>query len=73
MDFKSVKSSNVDAIAHDAETNTLHVRFKGGGAVYAYQGVDAAKHAALLAADSVGGFLNSQIKGKHAHSKVGPE
>ena len=69
MDFKSVTSSNIDAVAHDAETNTLHVRFKGGG-VYAYEGVDAEKHAALMNADSVGSYLHAYIKGKHAHSKV---
>lgn len=72
MDFKSVKSSNVAAIAHDPETNTLHVRFKNGG-TYAYQGVDAEKHAALMSADSVGSFLHAHIKGKHPHSKAGPE
>ena len=69
MDFKSVTSSNIDAISHDPETNTLYVRFKGGG-VYAYQGVDAEKHAALMNADSVGSYLHAHIKGKHAHSKV---
>ena len=69
MNFKSVTSNNIDAIAHDSATNTLHVRFKGGG-VYAYQGVDAEKHAALMNADSVGSYLHAHIKGKHAHSKV---
>jgi hypothetical protein len=69
MDFKSVTSSNIDAVAHDPKTNTLHVRFKGGG-VYAYQGVDAEKHAALMNAASVGSYLHAHIKGKHAHSKM---
>jgi hypothetical protein len=72
MEFKSVKSSNIDAVGHDPETNTLHVRFKNGG-TYAYQGVDAEKHSALMSADSVGAFLHAHIKGKHAHSKVGPD
>ena len=68
-EFVSVASSNIDAIKHDSKTNTLHVRFKGGG-VYAYQGVDAEKHAALMNASSIGSYLHAHIKGKHAHSKV---
>ena len=68
-EFVSVTSSNIDAIKHDSTTNTLHVRFKGGG-VYAYEGVDSDKYAALMNADSVGSYLHAHVKGKHAHSKV---
>jgi hypothetical protein len=70
MEFTPITtSSNVDGIHHDPETKTLHVRFKGGS-VYRYVGVGADEHAALMGADSIGGRLNSHIKGKYPHSKV---
>ena len=69
MEFKSVKSSNVDAIMHNPETNQLHVRFKSGG-TYIYDGVDAEKHSALMSADSIGGYIHAHVKGKHAVNKA---
>lgn len=72
MDFKPVKSSNVEAIHHDPTTSVLHIRYKGG-AVYRYEGVNAEKHAALMGAKSVGGFVHANIKGQHKHSMVEPE
>jgi KTSC domain len=71
LEFKSVKSSNIDAVAHSPESSELHVRFKNGG-VYKYAGVDADKHKALMAADSVGSYIHKNIKGVHAHTKVDP-
>lgn len=71
MELKPVESSNIAAVGHNAETNELHVRFKNGG-VYKYAGVDADKHKALMAADSIGSYIHANIKGKHAHSKVDP-
>ena len=70
MEFTPITtSSNIDGFHHDRETNILHVRFKGGS-VYRYAGVSADEHAALMGADSIGGRLNSHIKGKYPHSKV---
>ena len=69
VDWKSVKSSNVEAVAHDPIENALHVRYRNGG-VYRYDGIDADKHAALMGADSIGSFLHNHIKGKHSHAKV---
>lgn len=63
-----VESGNVAAIGHDPDTNTLEVEFRNGG-VYTYHGVDADKHAALMKADSVGGFLHANIKGAHKFTK----
>jgi len=64
-----VKSSNINSVSYDPDTKTMEVKFKSGQ-TYAYQGVDAEKHAALMSADSVGGFIHAHIKGKHAHSKA---
>lgn len=63
-----VDSSNVISVGHDPDTNQLHVEFSGGN-VYVYEGVDADKHAALMNADSVGKFLNANIKGVHKFAK----
>lgn len=64
-----VKSGNVASVGYDPDTNTLEVEFLNGG-VYTYHGVDADKHAALMKADSVGGFLNANVKGTHKFSKA---
>jgi hypothetical protein len=40
------------------------VKFKSG-ATYIYSGVDAAKHQALLGAESIGTHFQQQIRDKH--------
>lgn len=69
MNFSPVTSSNVAAVAHDPATNTLHVKFKNGG-TYAYHGVTADEHHALLHAPSVGAHLHHHIKAKYKGVKV---
>ena len=69
MKMTPVESSNIREIGHDADTNTLAVRFKNGG-LYNYAGVDADKHTALMKADSVGAFIHANIKGVHKHTKI---
>ena len=72
MERKPIKgSSNISEIGHDAVTNVLEVKFLNGG-VFRYHGVDAAKHAALMGADSVGKHFHANIKTQHKHSKVDP-
>lgn len=61
MNLVPVKSSNIAAIGHDARANELHVQFKSG-ARYVYGGVDAVRHAELLAARSIGSHLHAVIK-----------
>lgn len=58
-----VKSSNIAAIGHDAETGKLHVQFKSGG-TWVYDDVPAETHAAMTNADSVGSYFHKNIKGK---------
>lgn len=66
MDRIGVKSSNVESVGYDPDTKTLQVSFKNGG-VYNYAGVEPEKHKDLMAAKSIGGFIHTHIKGKHAH------
>ncbi len=64
-----VKSSNIEAIHHDPVTNALTVRFRSG-ATHRYDDVSAEKHAALMAADSIGGHFHKHIRNAHKSSKV---
>lgn len=66
-DLTPVKSSNIEAVGHEGDT--LYVRFKNSG-TYAYKGVDAAKHQALIGADSVGKYLAEHIRSKHEGVKL---
>lgn len=63
VDLSPVKSSNIAAIGHDADSGELHVEFKNGGR-YVYQGVSADQHAALTKADSIGSHLHKHVKPK---------
>ena len=69
MNHIPVKSSHIKSVGHDPETNTLAVTFHSGG-VYHYHGVPKEKHDAMLRADSVGKYLEANIKGTHRHSRV---
>jgi hypothetical protein len=62
-----VKSSNIDAVGHDAKG--LLVRFKGG-AVYRYPELGADMALKLQAAESAGKMFASEIRGRHRHVKV---
>lgn len=64
-----VKSSHIKEIGHDPVTNTLKVHFADGGK-YHFKGVSAEKHAALMAAESVGSHFHKNIKGSHEHTKL---
>lgn len=58
---QAVQSSNVKGVGYDAPSQTLEVEFQGGG-VYRYFDVPADVYAAMLAAPSIGKFLNAHIK-----------
>jgi hypothetical protein len=61
-----VQSKNIQAMGH--EGTTLWIRFKGGG-LYSYDGVPAETYHEGVAADSVGGWFHSKIRGAFAHRK----
>lgn len=67
MILTPVESSNIAAIGHDPETNTMHVEFRGAmGAnrLYEYRGVTAEQHQALVNAPSVGKHFHSHFKSR---------
>lgn len=65
------KSSQVKAHGHCAATNTLCVEFKSGG-TYHYQNFSAQDYEALRKAESVGKYLQSNVKGKFKFAKQEP-
>ncbi|MDB5988888.1 MAG: hypothetical protein JWQ10_291 [Herbaspirillum sp.] len=61
----AVESSQITAIGHDAETNTLAIQFpskSGSGSVYHYQNVTADQFAAFKNAESIGSHFGKNIK-----------
>lgn len=71
MQLTPVKSSNLKAIGHDPERDELHVEFHNGQR-WIYAGVDAKKHAAMLAFPSVGKFFAASIRGQHEERRYEP-
>ena len=68
LTWHDVDSSNVLQIAHDDETMTLAVKFKGG-ALYSYEGVVHQVFTSLENSPSVGRYLNEAIKGSYPYLK----
>lgn len=62
MELTPVVSSNIAAVGYDVINNILHIQFKGKETVYAYQGVPAEEHAAMIVSDSIGSFYARNIK-----------
>lgn len=67
MQYTKVVSSNVDEIAHDG--HDLFVRFKNGG-LYKYRGVPRSVFERMLKAESVGKFLNAEVKPHYQFTKM---
>lgn len=64
------ESSNILKTSYNATNKQLFVTFKRGG-VYYYNNVDVTVHKDLLESESIGAFINSQIKPKYTAIKVG--
>ena len=62
INLVACQSSNIAAHGHDAEKNVLAIRFKNGS-TYQYAGVDAELYDRLRNAESIGRFLNAEIRG----------
>ena len=70
---KPVKSSQIKAIGHCGDTNTLCVEFSGGGC-YHYAGVSADDYDKLMKAESVGSHFGKHIKaGGFKFTKINQE
>jgi hypothetical protein len=66
-----VGSSAVRAVRYHAATGELDVRFEEGRR-YRYSHVPRSKFRALLAAESVGAFVNHEIKPYHSWREITP-
>jgi len=64
MDWQTVDSTNIRRIAHDADTDTLHVEFQNGR-TYRHADVPQAEFDRLMAADSHGAHYNRYIRGRY--------
>lgn len=62
-------SSQVLAHGYDSAASILAVQFKNGG-TYHYKGVPAKLYEGLLAAESAGKFINSEVKGIYEFVKI---
>lgn len=64
-----VESSNIHSIGHDAEHNTMRVKFRNN-TEYEYGGVNSEQFEAFRSAPSVGSHFHSSIKGKFEHRRI---
>jgi hypothetical protein len=61
MVFVGDRSSNVEAIGYDPLQRFLYIQFQGRDKIYTYADVDPAIHRGLLAADSIGSYINRVV------------
>jgi hypothetical protein len=64
-----VASSSIRAVGYDAATHRLYVRFHSGE-LYAYADVPRRVHRELMAAGSVGGYFNREVRPRYACAHV---
>lgn len=69
MDFIPVRSTNLEAIGYDPETETMGVRFVDGSA-YEYTGVPQKVYDHVRRAPSVGKVFANLIKGNYDTRRV---
>jgi uncharacterized protein len=69
MEREAVSSSSVASIGYDPESLTLEVEFVGGD-VYQYFDVPDTEYDGLRGADSIGGYLNANIKGRYRYVRI---
>jgi hypothetical protein len=66
IELSPVESSQIEAIGHDPETNTLAIRFKdyrgGRGALYHYANVTTEDFEVFRGAESIGRHFKTVIK-----------
>ena len=62
-----VESRAVQQVGYDAAERELYVRFKGtSDGTYVYADVSPQEYDDLLEADSIGGYVNREVKPRHA-------
>lgn len=78
MNRIKVKSSQVESVGYDPETQILEIEFKARkegepGSVYRYHDFSAADWTEFRQQESIGSYLNRHIKPNFRCSKVEPE
>lgn len=69
MNWMPVSSSNLSAVAYDAVSSTLYIRFHSSG-TYAYYGVPSSVYSGLMAASSHGSYHAAHIKNSYRYQRV---
>lgn len=69
MEMTNVNSSSVAAVGYDESSQTLQVEFNRG-TTYQYFDVPEQIFEGLVQADSVGAYLNEQVKGIYRYTRV---
>jgi KTSC domain len=82
LPWQEVESSNVARVAwvgddvtddslSDTQMGVEYVEFAGSqGRIYSYAGVPVAVHRGMVEADSVGGYLNAEVKPSHPCTRI---
>lgn len=68
LGWTDVDSSNVHSVTYDRPTKTLAVRFIGG-ALYSYMEAPEEYYVGMLAAESVGRYLNNVVKAQLPYTR----
>lgn len=69
VSFYDVVSSNVSGIGYDSDEQRLYVRFNKGD-LYYYDGVTYDVYEQMLAAESKGRFVHTDLKGRYPYGKI---
>ena len=69
MRRKALDSSALIGVGYDLKSKTLEIEFPSGH-VYQYFGVPAAAHKALIHADSLGQYFNTEIKDCYSCAQI---
>jgi hypothetical protein len=70
MTLHRVRSSAIEAMGYDPERQWLEVRWKGQQQVYRYYRVPAEVYQELQQADSLGTYMNEQVKPHYLYEPV---
>ena len=65
----NVSSSNIKSVGYDMDKKILCIKFLNGS-LYTYKDVPLSKYEALRDANSVGKYLNQNIKGIYSYTQI---
>ena len=67
--LNKVNSSSINLLGYDEKSKTLRVQFKEGR-MYDYYGVPKSKYLSAFIAESMGAYINTEIKPNYRFSEV---